>query len=301
MSVETEVINLIKDLLGLEQLAPDAKFGDLDVDSLDAVEIVMAMEDHFKIEITDEEAQSITSISAMGTKNLVRVDPFSEPVPNTSYFYPLALRLVESEKKAFLEYFNTEFKADVGGRPLYSPMGDCKSFFPQTVKQTNDFLKPLGIEVRNFTVFTGGADTEGKNIHVDGTKLADGTTDVILEARLSYYEMAEAPGIIRWFPKTAEYIKFVKDEPGKVQAIHWLLPWIDDLNNGRLTWENCPDHEFATSSNAPSAILRTNLPHHVIQGPGVRLTVSAQLVWSSTRSPVGVWDHIENNFHLLGV
>ena len=64
MSVETEVINLIKDLLGLEQLAPDAKFGDLDVDSLDAVEIVMAMEDHFKIEITDEEAQSITSIDA---------------------------------------------------------------------------------------------------------------------------------------------------------------------------------------------------------------------------------------------
>jgi hypothetical protein len=129
--------------------------------------------------------------------------------------------------------------------------------------------------------------------------LADGETDVVLEARLSYYEMAEAPGIIRWFPKTDEYIKFTKNVPGKMIATHWLLPWISDLQNGKLTWETCPDYEFATSSNTPSAILRTNLPHHVIQGPGVRLTVSAQLIWADTKSPVGVWEHVEKNFHLL--
>lgn len=64
MSIETEVITLIKDLLGLEKLEADAKFEDLDVDSLDAVEIVMAVEDHFKIEISDEEAQSITGVQA---------------------------------------------------------------------------------------------------------------------------------------------------------------------------------------------------------------------------------------------
>ena len=84
-------------------------------------------------------------------------------------------------------------------------------------------------------------------------------------------------------------------------AVHWLLPWIKDLNPGKLTSQTCPDYDFATTSNAPSAILRTNLPHHVIQGPGVRLTVSAQLIWSDTKSPVGVWEHIEKNFHLLGV
>ncbi len=63
MSVETKVIELVKELLGLETLSADAKFADLDVDSLDAVEIIMAIEDHFKIEISDEEAQAITSIS----------------------------------------------------------------------------------------------------------------------------------------------------------------------------------------------------------------------------------------------
>jgi hypothetical protein len=237
----------------------------------------------------------------MGVKNSTKIDPYSTPTPNTSYFYPLTLSLNAIEKENFIKHFNEKYKQDVGNQALYSPMGDAKNFFPKTVYDTNQFLKPLGLAVRNFTVFTGAADSEGKNIHVDGTKLADGETDVILEARLSYYEMADAPGIIRWFPKTDEYIKFTKNIPGKMVAIHWLLPWITDLQSGALTWETCPDYEFATSSNAPSAILRTNLPHHVIQGPGVRLTVSAQLVWADTRSPVGVWQHIEKNFHLLGV
>lgn len=237
----------------------------------------------------------------MGVKNLIKIDPYDPPTPNPSYFYPLTLKLDEDEKKTFVEFFNLKFKADVGNQALYSPIGNSKNFFPKTVAQTNEFLKPLGLEVRNFTVFTGAADSEGKNIHVDGTKLADGETDVILEARLSYYEMAEAPGVIRWFPKSEEYTKFVRNEPGKIIAVHWLLPWINELCTGKLTWETCPDYDFATTSNAPSAILRTNLPHHVIQGPGIRLTVSAQLIWSDSKSPVGVWEHIEKNFHLLGV
>lgn len=235
----------------------------------------------------------------MGQKNLTYIDPYSAPAPNASYFYPLTLKLDSEEKANFLNHFNEKYRQDVGVKALYSPLGDAKNFFPKTVATTNEFLKPLNIVVRNFTVFTGAADSEGKNIHVDGTKLADGVTDVILEARLSYYEMAEAPGVIRWFPKTDEYVKYSIHIPGKIIAIHWMNPWISDLQSGKLTWETCPDYEFATSSNAPSAILRTNLPHHVIQGPGVRLTVSAQLVWADTRSPIGVWDHIEKNFNLL--
>lgn len=237
----------------------------------------------------------------MGVKNLTTIDPYSTPTPNPAYFYPLSLKLNEVEKANFVNHFNEKYRQDVGNQALYSPMGDAKRFFPETVYRTNQFLKPLGLAVRNLTVFTGAADSDGKNVHVDGTKLADNETDVILEARLSYYEMAEAPGVIRWFPKSEELTKFVRNIPGKMQAVHWLLPWISDLNQGKTTWEDCPDYDFATSSNAPSAILRTNLPHHVIQGPGVRLTVSAQLVWADTRSPVGVWEHIEKNFHLLGV
>jgi hypothetical protein len=237
----------------------------------------------------------------MGTKNFTIIDPFSDPIKNVNYFYPLELKIIPKEKAKFYEYYERNLKDNIGERSLYSPMGDSKQFFPETLKQTNDYLRPLGLEVRNFTVFVGGPNVNGKNIHIDGTKLADGQTDVVLEARLSYYEMAETPGIIRWFPKSEEYTKFTVNEPGKLVATHWLLPWITDLHEDRLTWETCPDYDFATSSNAASAILRTNLPHHVIQGPGRRLTISAQLVWSATRSPVGVWEHIKNNIHLLGL
>jgi hypothetical protein len=237
----------------------------------------------------------------MGAKNLIKINPYNQPTPNPAYFYPLTMKLDPEEKNNFLAHFNEKYRQDVGDQALYSPMGDAKKFFPKTLAATNTFLRPLNIKVRNFTVFTGAADSEGRNIHVDGCRLADGETDVILEARLSYYEMSEAPGVIRWFPKTEEYTKFVKLEPGKIMAIHWMLPWIQDLKLGNLTWGTCPNYEFATTSNAPSAILRTNLPHHVIQGPGVRLTISAQLVWADSNSPIGVWDHIQQNFHLLGI
>lgn len=64
MTIEEQVITLIKEQLGTDTLDVDANFADLDLDSLDAVELVMAFEDKFGIEITDEEAQTITSVQA---------------------------------------------------------------------------------------------------------------------------------------------------------------------------------------------------------------------------------------------
>ena len=46
-----------------DQVVPDAKFGDdLDADSLDLVELVMALEEEFGIEIPDEDAEKITRV-----------------------------------------------------------------------------------------------------------------------------------------------------------------------------------------------------------------------------------------------
>ena len=64
MSIEEQVLAVIKDQLGVDQLESDTKFEDLDFDSLDAVELIMAFEDQFNIEISDEVAQTITSVQS---------------------------------------------------------------------------------------------------------------------------------------------------------------------------------------------------------------------------------------------
>jgi len=46
-----------------EQVTPDAKFGDdLDADSLDLVELVMALEEEFDVEVPEEELEGIETV-----------------------------------------------------------------------------------------------------------------------------------------------------------------------------------------------------------------------------------------------
>ena len=62
---ETRVRGIIVDLLGVEEdrVVPEARFReDLEADSLDLVELIMAFEEEFEGEISDEEAQTITTV-----------------------------------------------------------------------------------------------------------------------------------------------------------------------------------------------------------------------------------------------
>ena len=46
-----------------DQVTPDAKFGDdLDADSLDLVELVMALEEEFDIEVPEEDLEGVETI-----------------------------------------------------------------------------------------------------------------------------------------------------------------------------------------------------------------------------------------------
>jgi len=65
MSAEEKVIDIIVEQLSVEKdkVVPGASFvDDLGADSLDLVELIMAMEEAFGIEIPDEVAEKITTV-----------------------------------------------------------------------------------------------------------------------------------------------------------------------------------------------------------------------------------------------
>ena len=65
MALADEVKELVVEQLGVspDEVTPEAKFiEDLGADSLDTVELVMAFEDRFGVEIPDEDAEKITTV-----------------------------------------------------------------------------------------------------------------------------------------------------------------------------------------------------------------------------------------------
>lgn len=64
-SIEERVRKIVAEQLGVksEEVKSDASFvEDLGADSLDTVELVMALEEEFETEIPDEEAEKITTV-----------------------------------------------------------------------------------------------------------------------------------------------------------------------------------------------------------------------------------------------
>lgn len=66
---EQEILEKVKELVGSQlgkskdEVTPDSSFiEDLDADSLDLVELIMSMEDEYGLEISDEDAENITTV-----------------------------------------------------------------------------------------------------------------------------------------------------------------------------------------------------------------------------------------------
>ncbi|MCW5211774.1 acyl carrier protein [Desulfobulbus sp. TB] len=65
MAVADKMIDIIEEQLSVdkEKIVPGASFvDDLGADSLDLVELIMAMEEEFEIEIPDEDAEKIATV-----------------------------------------------------------------------------------------------------------------------------------------------------------------------------------------------------------------------------------------------
>jgi len=65
MAIDQEMVDIIVEQLSVEKdkVVPNASFvDDLGADSLDIVELIMAMEEAFDIEIPDEDAEKIATV-----------------------------------------------------------------------------------------------------------------------------------------------------------------------------------------------------------------------------------------------
>ena len=65
MAVQEKITEIIVEQLGVkpEEVVPEASFvDDLGADSLDTVELVMALEEEFGVEIPDEDAEKIQTV-----------------------------------------------------------------------------------------------------------------------------------------------------------------------------------------------------------------------------------------------
>ena len=65
MSIHERLKKIIVDQLGVDEseVVPNASFvEDLNADSLDLVELIMSLEEEFKLQISDEDAEKITTV-----------------------------------------------------------------------------------------------------------------------------------------------------------------------------------------------------------------------------------------------
>ncbi len=65
MAVEAKIKSIIAEQLGVkpEEVTPGASFvDDLGADSLDTVELIMALEEEFSVEIPDEDAEKMKTV-----------------------------------------------------------------------------------------------------------------------------------------------------------------------------------------------------------------------------------------------
>ncbi len=66
--VENRVREIIAEQLGIgdDEIQPDAHFSsDLGADRLDLIELMMALEEEFDLEISDEDAENLTSLGSI--------------------------------------------------------------------------------------------------------------------------------------------------------------------------------------------------------------------------------------------
>jgi hypothetical protein len=230
-----------------------------------------------------------------------------------NYIFPLDITIDATEKDKFtngpLLDLIAQFKSTSNDLTHVSVKPEQQ--FKHTIDKVNAVLNSIDLRVYKATMFMSGSDVIGKNIHCDGI-IDSNNNAVMLEARINMYEMSEGTCGIEWWdslpnniPESNAYEepwwktpKLLENPNGPHPFVICLPPFRHALRNGKITWDDIPKPSFSTTITNSSAFVRTNVPHHIIQDNGVRVTLSLSI---SFRSGLlhGVWDHICRNIHIL--
>jgi len=209
---------------------------------------------------------------------------------HTDFFVPLQLTLPTKLKDFLKEFYLDELKLKQSQRKQLGLFPLPSSIEAIELKEAVDvFLEPIGLRSGAFGAFALNKSTRDNNIHVDAMRL---------NTRLSFYELAETPGQINWYADDGTgYEDWRPSYLGGEPILDYRYTWIDELQAGTRTWDQCPAPIYSVNTDVPSALIMTALPHHVVQGPGFRITVSCQVLDINTGSVENTWQNVKKYFN----
>jgi hypothetical protein len=208
------------------------------------------------------------------------------------FFIPLNLTLPQEDVDACQSHVISTLRElhKSSTRLWFNSAAAAKHPFTATQNLANEFLEPLGLKADVMGVFIVNPNRYDRNIHADSA---------MLETRLNFYELAEAPGVVRWFPDTGDGYKSYNKNLDGIEFLDYTWPWVEDFKRNKLPWSVVPAPVHATATTCTSAFVRTDLPHHVIQGNGLRVTVTCRVVDKETGSTTGTWARLKEQFTSL--
>jgi len=208
---------------------------------------------------------------------------------HADFFVPLNLTLPSRVRSFFEEVYVDELKSKQSQRKQLGLFPLPESAEAIELKDLVDnFLQPIGLRSGAFGAFALNKSTKDNNIHVDAMRL---------NTRLSFYELAETPGQINWYADDGTgYEDWRPSYLGGKPILDYRYPWVDELQSGKRTWANCPAPVYSVTTDVPSALIMTALPHNVVQGSGFRITISCQVVDINTGSVENTWQKVKDYF-----
>lgn len=221
------------------------------------------------------------------------MDDLSQPVnPHPDFFIPLTLSLPAEDKNVLETQIipALQHQHQNSTRLWFNSSTAVDYEFKATRQLANSFLNQFGLKADVMGVFLVNPNLYDRNIHSDSARL---------ETRLNFYEMTQAPGVVRWFPDTNDgYESYNKNLDG-IEFLDYTWPWVDQFKGRKIDWKDIPDPIWSTATSCSSALVRTDLPHHVIQGNGLRITVTCRVVDIDTGSTRGTWQKIKSKIFPL--